>query len=166
MALLAGVKRHLIVFAGRLHFCPGSSTRLESSTQGLPKGTGHAFSIQIAILREQGTRASNPRSLWVPAGVTGAGWLKGSQSQLQFLPAPHTDFVFAVIAEEFGFIGVATVMMLYLLIMLRGLDTARRARDRLGIYLVVGFLSMFFFQTFTMWPWWGDSSPSKASLCL
>ncbi len=79
-------------------------------------------------------------------GLTGAGWLKGSQSQLQFLPAPHTDFVFAVIAEEFGFAGVVTVMLIYLMIALRGLDTARRARDRLGIYLVAGVLSVFFFQ--------------------
>jgi rod shape determining protein RodA len=98
-----------------------------------PKGAGYQ-SIQSTIAVGSG-------------GITGAGWLEGSQSQLQFLPAPHTDFVFAVIAEEFGFIGVATVMLLYLLIVLRGLDTARRARDRLGIYLVVGILSMFFFQT-------------------
>jgi len=97
-----------------------------------PRGAGYQ-SIQSTIAVGSG-------------GVTGAGWLKGSQSQLQFLPAPHTDFVFAVIAEEFGFIGVVTVMLLYLMIALRGLDTARRSRDRLGIYLVAGVLSVFFFQ--------------------
>jgi rod shape determining protein RodA len=146
MALLAGVKRKLIVFAAvifALALPLGWSFVLKDYQKQRvyaflnpdrdPQGAGYQ-SIQSTIAVGSG-------------GVTGAGWLKGSQSQLQFLPAPHTDFVFAVIAEEFGFIGVATVMLLYLLIMLRGLDTARRARDRLGIYLVVGVLSMFFFQT-------------------
>jgi rod shape determining protein RodA len=146
MALLAGVKRKLIIFAAVIFALAvplGWSFILKDYQKERvyaflnpdrdPKGAGYQ-SIQSTIAVGSG-------------GVTGAGWLKGSQSQLQFLPAPHTDFVFAVIAEEFGFIGVATVMLLYLLIMLRGLDTARRARDRLGIYLVVGILSMFFFQT-------------------
>lgn len=98
-----------------------------------PRGAGYQ-SIQSTIAVGSG-------------GLTGKGWLKGSQSQLQFLPKPHTDFVFAVLAEEFGFIGVAAVGALYLLITLRGLDTARRARDRLGMYLVAGVLAMFVFQT-------------------
>jgi rod shape determining protein RodA len=50
-------------------------------------------------------------------------------------------------AEEFGFLGVSTVIILYLVIILRCLDTARRSRDRLGLYLVFGVLSMFVFQT-------------------
>lgn len=98
-----------------------------------PKGAGYQ-SIQSTIAVGAG-------------GLAGKGWLKGTQSQLQFLPTPHTDFVFAVVAEEFGFVGVATVIILYLTITLRCLDTARRARDRLGIYLVFGVLSMFVFQT-------------------
>jgi rod shape determining protein RodA len=80
-------------------------------------------------------------------GFAGKGWLEGTQSQLQFLPTPHTDFVFAVVAEEFGFIGVVTIVLLYLVITLRCFDTARRARDRLGVYLTFGVLSMFVFQT-------------------
>ena len=80
-------------------------------------------------------------------GLVGQGWLEGTQSQLQFLPTPHTDFIFAVVGEEFGFVGVVTVIILYLVIALRSLETARRARDRLGIYLVFGVLSMFVFQT-------------------
>jgi len=98
-----------------------------------PRGAGYQ-SIQSTIAVGSG-------------GLSGKGWLKGSQSQLQFLPKPHTDFVFAVLAEEFGFIGVAGAGVLYLLITLRGLDTARRARDRLGMYLVAGILTMFVFQT-------------------
>lgn len=98
-----------------------------------PRGAGYQ-SIQSTIAVGSG-------------GFSGKGWRKGSQSQLQFLPAPHTDFVFAVLAEEFGFFGVVVVSGLYLFIALRGLDTARRARDRLGMYLVAGILAMFSFQT-------------------
>ena len=98
-----------------------------------PKGTGYQ-SIQSTIAIGAG-------------GFTGKGWLEGTQSQLQFLPTPHTDFVFAVVAEEFGFVGVVTIIILYLVITLRCIETARRARDRLGLYLVFGVLSMFVFQT-------------------
>lgn len=98
-----------------------------------PKGAGYQ-SIQSTIAIGAG-------------GFAGKGWLEGSQSQLQFLPTPHTDFVFAVVAEEFGFVGVVTIIALYLVITLRCIETARRARDRLGLYLVFGVLSMFVFQT-------------------
>lgn len=98
-----------------------------------PQGAGYQ-SIQSTIAVGSG-------------GMTGSGWLSGTQSQLQFLPTPHTDFIFAVVAEEFGFVGVATVILLYLMITLRALETARRARDRLGTYVVFGVLSMFVFQT-------------------
>lgn len=97
-----------------------------------PRGAGYQ-SIQSTIAVGSG-------------GFSGRGWLRGTQSQLQFLPAPHTDFVFAVAAEEFGFTGVVAVVLLYMMIILRSLDTARRARDRLGIYLVAGVLAMFVFQ--------------------
>ena len=99
-----------------------------------PRGAGYQ-SIQSTISVGSG-------------GLTGKGWLKGSQSPLQFLPAPHTDFVFAVIGEEFGFVGVVGVVLLYLMITIRCLDAGRRARDRLGIYLVAGILAMFVFQAF------------------
>ena len=62
-------------------------------------------------------------------GVHGKGWMQGSQSHLEFLPEPHTDFVLAVLAEEFGFVGVVVLLALYLVIILRGLYIARHARD-------------------------------------
>lgn len=146
MALLAGVKRKLIVFAAII-FALAVPLGWSFVLKDYQKQRVYAFLNPDRDPQGAGYQSIQSTIAVGSGGVTGAGWLKGSQSQLQFLPAPHTDFVFAVIAEEFGFIGVATVMMLYLLIMLRGLDTARRARDRLGIYLVVGVLSMFFFQT-------------------
>ncbi|MGB5477100.1 MAG: rod shape-determining protein RodA [Thermoanaerobaculia bacterium] len=76
----------------------------------------------------------------------GRGYQQGTQSQLRFLPARHTDFIFAVLAEEWGFIGVATVLLLYALYILNGTKVALRARDRVGILLIVGLLSGFAFH--------------------
>lgn len=75
--------------------------------------------------------------------LTGRGYMQGTQSQLRFLPARHTDFIFAVLAEEWGFLGVATCLGLYGLFILSALRIAMRSRDRTGIFLVVGFISVF-----------------------
>jgi len=74
-------------------------------------------------------------------GLEGRGYMQGTQSQLRFLPARHTDFVFAVLAEEWGFSGVLVVLALYAWFGLSGVGIAERARDRAGILLVVGLLS-------------------------
>ncbi len=77
-------------------------------------------------------------------GMTGKGWLEGTQSQLDFLPESHTDFIIAVLAEEFGFIGVALLMMLYVLIVARGLYIAIKAQDSYG-RMLAGSLTLTFF---------------------
>jgi rod shape determining protein RodA len=70
-------------------------------------------------------------------GISGKGFKQGTQSRLGFLPVRHTDFVFAALAEEWGFIGVAVVMALYGLFLGRGFALARDARDRGGTMLVL-----------------------------
>jgi rod shape determining protein RodA len=75
--------------------------------------------------------------------LIGKGYMQGTQSHLRFLPARHTDFIFAVLAEEWGFLGVLTVLALYAFYVYNGALVARRARDRVGILLVVGLLSVF-----------------------
>jgi len=79
-------------------------------------------------------------------GLWGQGFRKGTQGQNSFLPERHNDFIFSVLAEEFGFVGVLGVLSLYLFIVMRSLETARLAKDRIGTYLVVGVLSCFTFQ--------------------
>jgi len=76
----------------------------------------------------------------------GNGYMQGTQSQLRFLPARHTDFIVAVLAEEWGFVGVATMLFLYSICFLNGAEIAMRARDRAGVLLVVGLLSAFGFH--------------------
>ena len=79
-------------------------------------------------------------------GLTGKGFRNGTQGQYKFLPVAHNDFIFSVLAEEQGFIGVLTALGLYLFVILRSLEAARLAKDRLGAYLVGGIVSGFAFQ--------------------
>ncbi len=78
--------------------------------------------------------------------LTGRGYMQGTQSQLRFLPERHTDFVFAVVAEEWGFLGVVGVLGLYSLFFVNATVVAMRARDRAGILMVAGLLSMLAFH--------------------
>jgi rod shape determining protein RodA len=79
-------------------------------------------------------------------GLTGKGFMNGTQGQYKFLPVAHNDFIFSVLAEEHGFIGVLVALGLYLLIIQRSLEAARLAKDRLGAYLVAGIVAGFSFQ--------------------
>ena len=79
-------------------------------------------------------------------GLTGKGFKQGTQGQLRFLPEVDNDFVFSVLAEEQGFAGVLVALGLYLFVILRALEAARLAKDRLGAYLVLGVLASFTFQ--------------------
>ncbi len=77
-------------------------------------------------------------------GVYGKGWLKGTQSQLDFLPESHTDFIIAVLAEEKGLIGVIVLLSLYLMIVIRGLYISMRAQETFG-RLLAGSITLTFF---------------------
>jgi rod shape determining protein RodA len=79
-------------------------------------------------------------------GLWGKGFKQGTQGQLRFLPVAHNDFIFSVLAEEQGFAGVLVALGLYLFVILRALEAARLAKDRLGSYLVLGVLASFAFQ--------------------
>ena len=79
-------------------------------------------------------------------GLTGKGYRQGTQGQLRFLPVAHNDFIFSVLAEEQGFLGVLAALGLYLFVILRAIEAARLAKDRLGSYLVLGVLAAFAFQ--------------------
>lgn len=81
-------------------------------------------------------------------GVFGKGWLHGTQSQLEFLPERHTDFIVAVLGEELGLVGMLAVLVLYLLIVLRGLWLAAEAQDTFGRLLAGAIILTFFIYVF------------------
>jgi rod shape determining protein RodA len=90
--------------------------------QGDPRGSGYQL-IQSKIAIGSG-------------GFAGKGVMKGTQNQLRFLPARHTDFIFSVIGEETGFLGVFVVIVLYLALLARMFLSVAKARDRAGVYII------------------------------
>ena len=79
-------------------------------------------------------------------GIHGKGFKQGTQAKLEFLPARHTDFIFAVAGEEWGFIGVVILLGLYLFFVFQAMTFAKHARDRGGTFLVICLISFFIFH--------------------
>ena len=97
-----------------------------------PQGTGYQL-IQSKIAVGAG-------------GTWGKGVTKGSQTQLRFLPVPHTDFIFSAFAEEHGFIGVMLVMVLYFVLLMQIVQNAQTAPDRAGMYVCMGVGALLLFH--------------------
>lgn len=97
-----------------------------------PHGTGYQV-IQSKIAVGQG-------------GMWGRGATHGTQTQLRFLPVPHTDFIFSTFAEEHGFVGVVVTMGLYFLLLMQLVQNAQTAPDRAGMYICMGVASVFLFH--------------------
>lgn len=143
--ILAGLKRKTVAWIAVLAFVAGfvgwnfylkdyQKLRLETVVfpDKDPRGSGyHILQSKIAI---------------GSGGFLGKGFKKGSQSQLKFLPARHTDFVFSVIGEEFGFLGVVFVLLLYSLFVFRLFRSAGKSRDRAGVYIIFMVSLMIAFQ--------------------
>jgi len=97
-----------------------------------PKGTGYQL-IQSEIAVGAG-------------GMFGKGVTKGTQTQLRFLPVPHTDFIFSAFAEEHGFVGVVFMLSLYFVMVMRIVQNAQTAPDRVGMYICMGVAGLFLFH--------------------
>jgi len=99
-----------------------------------PRGAGyHIIQSKIAV---------GSGEIW------GKGFMKGTQSKLRFLPERHTDFVFSVFAEEWGFLGSLVLLGLYFFLIIWGLQIVKRSQDKFGAILGVGLLAMIFWQFF------------------
>ena len=81
-------------------------------------------------------------------GFLGKGWLSGTQNRLNFLPERHTDFIFSVIGEEWGFVGSAIVVLLFFIMLYRCLSIAKETTDMFGRLIIAGVTSMIAFQVF------------------
>ncbi len=81
-------------------------------------------------------------------GVTGRGYGEGGQTQGEFVPEQHTDFIFTVVGEELGFVGAAAFLGLFGVLVWRSWRTAKKAADMFGALLCVGVMTMFVFQMF------------------
>ena len=81
-------------------------------------------------------------------GVAGKGWLEGTQSHLQYLPQQSTDFIFSILAEEWGFAGAVGVFVCFSVLIARGLVIAAKAKDNFASYVSAGIVTMIFFHVF------------------
>ncbi len=97
-----------------------------------PRGTGYQ-TIQSKIAVGAG-------------GMWGQGVAKGTQTQLRFLPVPHTDFIFSAFAEEHGFVGVVIVLALYFMLIMQIVQNAQTAPDRAGMYICMGVVALLVFH--------------------
>ncbi len=97
-----------------------------------PRGSGYQV-IQSTIAVGQG-------------GIWGRGVTKGTQTQLRFLPVPHTDFIFSSFAEEHGFVGVVVVLGLYFLLLMQIVQNAQAAPDKAGMYICMGVATLLLFH--------------------
>lgn len=99
-----------------------------------PLGTGyHALQSKIAV---------------GSGSIFGKGFMQGTQTQLRFLPEQTTDFIFSVLAEEWGFIGAIVVLFLYALLIYRILYIAKKSQDAFSAYIAVGVAALLFWQVF------------------
>ncbi|HSA58122.1 MAG TPA: rod shape-determining protein RodA [bacterium] len=97
-----------------------------------PKGIGyHLLQSKIAVGSGQ---------------IIGKGYLKGMHNKLLYLPEKHTDFIFPVLAEEWGFVGSSVVLGLYLAILVFGIQLASKAKESFGVFLALGVTALFFWQ--------------------
>jgi len=97
-----------------------------------PRGTGYQL-IQSKIAVGAG-------------GMWGKGVTKGTQTQLRFLPVPHTDFIFSAFAEEHGFVGVIVVLALYFVLIMQIVQNAQTAPDKAGMYICMGVAALILFH--------------------
>ena len=102
-----------------------------------------AFLEPWADLRGAGWNIIQSKTAVGSGGLAGKGYLQGTQSHYQFLPQQSTDFIFSILAEEWGFRGSLLVLGLFAVILLRSIAICRRARDDFGVAMAAGVIGMF-----------------------
>jgi len=145
IVLFVGVKRKTLASLGSLSIMalilayifiltPYQKTRIQTFIQPDldPRGQGYQI-IQSKIAVGSGR-------------LLGKGYMQGMQNKLLYLPEKHTDFVFPVLAEEWGFIGAMSVLLLYFALVMAGTNVAAKARDRFGLFVALGISILIFWQ--------------------
>lgn len=144
LTCLAGIRRKHVVVA--LLIVAVASPLAWFLLRGYQKGRIETAFNPSSDPRRLGYQAIQSEIAIGSGKFLGKGFKRGSQGYLGFLPAPHTDFVFSVLAEEKGFVGGITILGLFLFISSRLFQTAREAKDKIGALIVVGVLALMLFH--------------------
>jgi rod shape determining protein RodA len=110
------------------------------------KGRVETFLNPDSDPRGRGYQAIQSKIAVGAGGMWGKGVTRGTQTQLRFLPVPHTDFIFSAFAEEHGFAGVVFVLILYFVLLMQIVQNAQTAADRAGVYLCMGVAALLLFH--------------------
>jgi rod shape determining protein RodA len=118
------------------------------------KGIIHGYQIDRILTHQKPEEDSNGKGWQIlqsksaigSGQVLGRGFHDGTQQKYGFLPAPKTDFAFAALAEEWGFVGALVVLSLFYILLRSAIGVARRSKDRFGRYLALGLTSLIFWQ--------------------
>jgi rod shape determining protein RodA len=147
MLVVAGIRRKIIVVGIIIGFIsvPFFDNIVWDNMKEYQKRRLVAFIDPYADQHGIGYHTRQSKVTIGSGGFLGKGYLKGTQGPLRFLPERHTDFIFSVFAEEWGMLGSFFLFLLYLYIIIKGFDTARKARDPAGSFLALGVTFMFCF---------------------
>lgn len=129
-------RRRLLVFFGRDFAAPDATEKERQLARIMQRN--HSYNVEQALISVGS------------GGLTGKGWLRGTQNALGYLPraVAHNDFIFSVLAEESGFVGSVIIITLYTVVLFVGIRIASEARDRLGKLLAVGVVTLLFCHVF------------------
>lgn len=148
--LLGGVM--LVGVALWLHFATNLPQWLHFA-QGIPLPMKEYQLKRLTIFMNPASDTSGDgyhiiQSIWAigSGGLWGKGYRMGTQGQLNFLPEHHTDFIFSVVGEEFGFIGTISLLFFFFIFLLRSISIAAKSRDLYGMLIAAGIISMFAFH--------------------
>jgi rod shape determining protein RodA len=145
MILAAGARKKIILMAVIIGLIslPLAGKFLWDGLKGYQKQRIIAFIDPQADPQGVGYHIQQSKVSIGSGGFWGKGYTKGTQGPYRFLPEKHTDFIFSIFAEEWGFAGSIVLFLMYFFIIWRGFDTAKKARDTEGCFLVLGVTFMF-----------------------
>ena len=142
--LLAGIQwRHVVIIGMVLGLALPAAWQL---LQPYQKARLQTFLDPSRDPRGRGYQVIQSKIAVGDGGIWGRGVTQGTQTQLRFLPVPHTDFIFSAFAEEHGFVGVILVLGLYFLLLMQIVQNAQTAPDRSGMYICMGVATLLLFH--------------------
>jgi rod shape determining protein RodA len=144
LILFAGVRRNVIIICLLVAIVGGAGAYKKMS--GHQRGRIEAFLHPDEDPKGRGYHLIQSKITVGSGRLFGKGYLKGMHNKLLYLPEKHTDFIFPVLAEEWGFVGCTIVIGLYLALLIFGIQLATKAKERFGIFLALGVTALFFWQ--------------------
>ena len=145
LALFAGIKKSSLLILVIIAIVAGGGM-YKYGLKEYQKGRITSFMNPESDIRGSGYHLVQSKIAVGSGRFFGKGYMQGNINKLKYLPERHTDFIFPVFAEEWGFLGGIVLMILYAVFLLMGLETAKQARDLFGTYLAFGIVSMIFWQ--------------------